>query len=109
MMKLIHIVRGIPDNGTAFNIFTAEGEHVRMRTNPLAILPRQLHQESSNFQKESEFVLVEEADADATLAALATANPGYEVRVYGLEQVAQCPAAPMVVKKVSAHGVLPGL
>jgi len=107
MMKLIHVVRGIPDFGTAFNIFNTEGENVRIGSSPYAIMPRPLNEGTSNFQKEAEFILIDERHADTLLAALAVANPGYEVRVYALEQVAQCPAAAMVVKKVSQHGVLP--
>jgi hypothetical protein len=55
----------------------------------------------------AEFVYVDERDVEEYMRVLAENNPGCEVRVYALEQVAECPAAEIVVKKVSAHGVLP--
>jgi hypothetical protein len=108
-MKLLHIVRGIPDHGIAFNIFDQHMDPIRLHRSPMAISSRPLEEGRSNFSKEAEFVLVDDRDVDAALAALAEQNPGYEVRVYGLEKVGQCPAAPMVVKEVTAHGVLPSM
>lgn len=60
-----------------------------------------------NYQREAEFFLVSDEEVPLALQALAEGNPGCEVQVYNLEQIAQCPAAPMVIKRVTADGVLP--
>ena len=108
MYKLIHIVRGTPDTGISFSITSVDnGEGLRLRRHPLALLPRALDVEHSNFMTEAEFILVDEVDVPQVVTAMTAANPGREVRVYVLEEVAQCPAGKMVTKKVTAHGVLP--
>lgn len=109
MKKLFHVVRGVPDRGTPISFFNQDGEPWRFRSgrNPEVLHPRELDVDRTNYQKEGEFFLVSETDVDDALRILATANPGCEVRVYNIEQIAQCPAAEMVVKKVSEHGILP--
>lgn len=104
---MIHVVRGIPDAGMQMQLLTPEGESP-LRRHPSVILPRELHPERSNMAKEGEFFLVDERDSDVAMGLLAQHNPGMEVRIYGLEQIAQCPAAKMVLKKISEYGVLPG-
>lgn len=82
----------------------------RMRRWPHVILPmfEDLRPDRTDFTRQGEFFLVEEGpDAEATLRALAEANPGHEVQVWNLTQSAQCPAGPVVMKKVSEAGVLP--
>lgn len=101
MKQLIRIVR---------NHYTPEVSLVtdqRVRRWPWAILPKELSVERSDFAKEGEFFLVEEDDVELFLKLFAEANPGHEVQVYTLTQSAQCPAGPMVVKKVTKDGVLP--
>jgi hypothetical protein len=64
---------------------------------------------NDDIAKTGEFFEIEDVaeDGDLLLRVLAEHNPGCEIRVYTLEQVGQCPAAPMVVKKVTADGILP--
>lgn len=102
MRKLVRVVRSNFTPEVAF-------QDVRMRRLPYAIIPAsKLDFERSNFVKDGEFFLCEEGpDLEIAVRALAEANPGCEVQVYGMEQAAQCPAAPMVVKKVTAEGILP--
>ena len=108
MKKLIRVVRGRPDNGTPFELFH-EQVNFPLRRAPEAIIPvMELEIEQSNFQKSVEFCLVDDRDVEGSVALLAHNNPGCEVRVYACEQIAQCPAAPMVVKKIDQSGILPG-
>lgn len=103
MKKLLRVVRSkyTPD----VNIH-AEG--IRLRTLPMAILPaRLLEIERSDFLRDGEFFLVEERDVDNMLMAFAQGNPGCEIQIWNHEASAECPAAPMVVKKVTPDGVLP--
>jgi hypothetical protein len=106
MRKLIHVVRG-SDRGYDFHLLRQNGEPAPLRRHVSALLPRELNVERSDFSKEVEFAMVDARDADVAIEALATANPGCEIRVYSLEQVGQCPAAPLVLKKVDESGVLP--
>lgn len=101
MKVLVRVVR---------NAFLPEvairGEH-RIRRFPNAILTRELNTERSDFTTEGEFFLVEETEVDAVVRTLAEANPGHEVQTYTMTSSAQCPAGPMVLKKVTKDGVLP--
>lgn len=105
MKKLIHIVRGYPERGTRINLITPGGEVARQEIE--AIIPRKVDVNVSNFQTEGEFFLVHEQALEETITLLAQANPGREVRVYNIESISVCPAAEMVRKKISEHGVLP--
>lgn len=109
MKKLIHVVRGTPDRGTHVNIMRADGEDiVRARDHVEVIMTRGgFDQSTTNFAKEAEFWLVTARDEPEVVRALAHHNPGCEIRTYNIESVSQCPAADMVTKKVSEHGVLP--
>ena len=66
-----------------------------------------LDYERSQFQKEGQFFLVDSRELEEAVRTLAEANPGANVEVYSLESVAICPAAPMVMKKVTEDGILP--
>lgn len=57
--------------------------------------------------REAEFFLIDEIDIKHCLEQLARYNPGCEVQVYGLEHTGICPAGPLVMKRVTADGVLP--
>lgn len=103
MKKLIHIVRGVADRGMDFGL----GAEVQVRRHPQAIVTDRLEVERGTLIKNVEFVYVDEGDTEAAVAALAAANPGYEVRVYTVESIAQCPAGALVTKKISESGVLP--
>lgn len=46
-------------------------------------------------------------DVDRIMKQLAEQNPGYEVQMFQLQKVAECPAAPMVMKQVTKDGILP--
>lgn len=102
MKKLIRVVRSryTPD------VNLGQGE-VRFHRMPQAILSVEVDMDKTDFTNEGEFFLVEHNDVENTMRVLAENNPGHEVQVYNLEQSAQCPAAPMVVKKITAEGVLP--
>lgn len=108
MKKLIQVVRGIPERGTSITVVDADGEPLRVRNHVQVVMPRGLLSiDHSNFTRDGEFFYVDEKDADLVMMCLARSNPGCEVRVYGVEQIAQSPAADPVVKKVDKHGVLP--
>lgn len=100
--KLVRIVR------TGFTPEFVMPE-IRLRSLPQAIIPqnRELDHERSDFMREGEFYLVEEAELDIQVQQFAEKNPGREVQVWNLEQVAECPAAAMVRKKVTKEGILP--
>lgn len=103
MKKLLQVVRGRPDRG--LEIFLPDAG---VRHHPQVVLCRALDEGSSNFVKEGEFFFIEDSDVDEAMRGFAQQNPGCEVRVYSLEQSGQCPAGPMVVKKITSDGVLPG-
>lgn len=108
MKTLIQVVRGRPDHGTAINIPAPGGEDIlHLRTGNAEVIQSRVMTENSNFSQEGEFFLMDSREADEVAGALAHQNPGHEVRVYAITAVYQCPAAPMVTKKVSEHGVLP--
>jgi hypothetical protein len=46
-------------------------------------------------------------DVARIMKHLAEQNPGCEFQMFQLERVAQCPAAPMVMKQVTKDGILP--
>lgn len=105
MRKLVRIVRSAytPE-------FHPENVNVQWRRRlPQVIIPQfNLSEDRSNFLKQGEFFIIEEGEEENAMRSFAEGNPGCEVQIYALEASAQCPAAPMVVKKVSADGVLPG-
>lgn len=101
MRVLIHVKR---KNAYEIGIAEARFRHAA----PYAYMPRELDLSNSNFVKEAEFFEIDESpDVDLLMRTLAEQNPGCEVRVFRLSAVSQCPAGPIVVKSVTADGILP--
>jgi hypothetical protein len=109
MKKLVQVVRdGRADNG--YTVGLNLEQRLPSRQHPEAVLTRELSPDRSNFLKEGNFFYVEEVDVDIVVEHLATHNPGSQVRVFSLESEAQCPAGPIVRKKVNKDGsVLPAI
>lgn len=109
MKKLLHVVKGRPDQGTQFQLFTLEGDPIRLREPAHVVAPRVVDTTNGFMPRDGEFFLVNAQDVEVVLPILAGNNPGCEVRVYGVEMIGQCPPQEMVTKKISEHGVLPNL
>jgi hypothetical protein len=107
--KLLHVVKGRPDQGTQFQMFTLEGDPIRLREPPHVVIPRVIDSVNGFMPRDGEFFLVNAQDVETVLPILAGINPGCEVRVYAAEMIAQCPPQEMITKKISSHGVLPNI
>jgi hypothetical protein len=100
--KLIRVAR-TPDQEVFFHDIDFPRGTRAVGLNPQHVLnPHEL------FHMQGEFFEIEEAGVETLLKYLATLHPGREVQVFELVQVAQCPAADMVIKQVSKDGILPG-
>ena len=100
-MKLVVIMRNKPF-GIASGDFRRE-----VRGMIPAQIPGLLEDMPHHYRTRGDVFLVDDRDVQNALEIFSSENPGREVQVYNLEQIAVCPAAPMIVKQVSKDGVLP--
>jgi hypothetical protein len=68
---------------------------------------REFSQERDQPMDVLEFFDVDERDAEQCLAFLCKRHPGVEVSIHTMTKTGICPAGDLVMKNVSAEGILP--